>query len=203
MQGLPGSWKVHPMLLPRSTIPAGPHRPHPTGRHDAVPAIPTTKTPAILISELNTVASASAVYASSGALPHPHARLASGWWLAIAGRESNPLNFSERFLSSTSDFPFPRLILARRKVRLGAPPARARFPRSLALRRRMILYIVRSSQGIREGHSQPLRATGENTYWLRADAAAAGGVMPSGVGCPWASGATLVSQELMVLTSAG
>ena len=63
------------------------------------------------------MASASAVYASSGALPHPHARLASGWWLAIAGRESNPLDFSERFLSSTSDFPFPRLILARRKVR--------------------------------------------------------------------------------------
>jgi hypothetical protein len=116
MQGLPGSWNVHPIPLPRSTIPAGPHRPHPTGRHDAVPAIPTTKTPAILISELNTVASASAVYASSGALPHPHARLASGWWLAIAGRESNPLDFSERFLSSTSDFPFPRLILARRNV---------------------------------------------------------------------------------------
>jgi hypothetical protein len=91
-------------------------RPHPIGRHNAVPAIPTTKTPAILISELNTVASASAVYASSGALPHPHARLASGWWLAIAGRESNPLDFKERFLSTTSDSPFPRLILARRKV---------------------------------------------------------------------------------------
>ena len=78
-------------------------RPHPTGRHDAAPAIPTTRTPAIPISELNTVASASAVYASSGALPHPHARLASGWWLAFAGRESNPLDFSERFLSATSD----------------------------------------------------------------------------------------------------
>jgi hypothetical protein len=57
------------------------------------------------ISELNTVASASAVYASSDALPHPHARLASGWWLTSTGRESNPLDFNKRFLSSTSDFP--------------------------------------------------------------------------------------------------
>ena len=78
-------------------------RPHPTGRHDSVPAIPKTRTPAILISELNPVALASAVYASSGASPHPHARLASAWWLAITGRESNPLDFSERFLSATSD----------------------------------------------------------------------------------------------------
>ncbi|MGA9367561.1 MAG: hypothetical protein WBV35_08890, partial [Steroidobacteraceae bacterium] len=40
----------------------------------------------------------------------------------------NPLDFSERFLSSTSDFPFPRLILARRKVRLQRLPIRYRKP---------------------------------------------------------------------------
>jgi hypothetical protein len=30
--------------------------------------------------------------------------LASGWWLAFAGRESNPLDSTERFLSIASDF---------------------------------------------------------------------------------------------------
>jgi hypothetical protein len=40
---------------------------------------------------------------------HTHARLASGWWLAFAGRESIPLDSIERFLSMTSDFPFPGL----------------------------------------------------------------------------------------------
>ena len=42
----------------------------------------------MLISELNHAASVSAAYASSRALPHAHARLASGWWLAFAGRAS-------------------------------------------------------------------------------------------------------------------
>ena len=56
------------------------------------------------ISELNHAASVSAAYASSSALPHSHARLASGRWLAFAGRESNPLDSIERFLSPTSDF---------------------------------------------------------------------------------------------------
>ena len=57
----------------------------------------------MLISELNHAASASAVYASSSALPHSHARLASGWWLAFAGRVSNPLDPYKRFRSFTSD----------------------------------------------------------------------------------------------------
>jgi hypothetical protein len=57
----------------------------------------------MLISELNHAASVSAAYASSRALPHAHARLASGWWLAFAGRASNPLDPDERFLSATSD----------------------------------------------------------------------------------------------------
>src|ERR1017187_5583938 len=77
--------------------------PHPGGPPRAVPAIPTTRTPAMLISELNHAASVSAVYASSSASPHSHARLASGWWLAFVGRASNPLDSDERFLSATSD----------------------------------------------------------------------------------------------------
>jgi hypothetical protein len=72
----------------------------------------------MLISELNHAASVSAAYASSRALPHAHARLASGWWLAFAGRGSNPLDSDERFPSTTSDSSFPRFILARRNVRL-------------------------------------------------------------------------------------
>jgi hypothetical protein len=40
----------------------------------------------------------------------PNARLASGWWLASTGRESNPLDFNERFQNFTS-FSFPRLSL--------------------------------------------------------------------------------------------
>ncbi len=51
----------------------------------------------MLVSELNHAASVSAAYASSRALPHAHARLASGWWLASAGWESNPLDSIERF----------------------------------------------------------------------------------------------------------
>jgi len=56
------------------------------------------------LSRLNYAASVPAAYASSGALPHPHARLASGRWLAFAGRESNPLDSVEKFPSATSDF---------------------------------------------------------------------------------------------------
>ncbi len=77
--------------------------PHPIGPNDAVPAIPRARTPARLISELNDTASVSAVYASSGALLRPHARLASGRWLAFAGRASNPLDSNEKFQSATSD----------------------------------------------------------------------------------------------------
>jgi len=55
-------------------------------------------------SRLNHAASVPAAYASSDALPHPHARLASGRWLTFAGWELNPLDSIEKFLSSTSDF---------------------------------------------------------------------------------------------------
>ena len=58
----------------------------------------------MVISGLNHAASASAVYASSRALPHAHARLASGRWLAFAGWELNPLDSIEKFLFVTSNF---------------------------------------------------------------------------------------------------
>jgi hypothetical protein len=102
---LRGSCRTHPIPLPRSRIPAGLHRPHLLGPRNAVPASTTAETPAMkVISGLNHTASISAAYASSRALPHTHARLASGWWLAFTGRESNPLDSIEKFPSSTSDF---------------------------------------------------------------------------------------------------
>ena len=79
--------------------------PHPSGPRDVVPTVGIMRTPAgRAISGLNDTASASAAYASSSALPHSHARLASGGWLALAGRESNPLDSVERFRSNASDF---------------------------------------------------------------------------------------------------
>jgi len=56
------------------------------------------------ISWLNNAASVLAVYASSSALLHSHVRLASGWWLAFTGRDSNPLNSAKRFQSNLSHF---------------------------------------------------------------------------------------------------
>src|SRR3989442_243217 len=103
-QELPGSWRIHPVPLPRSRIPASSSdltlsvqqcRPH---------FADSEGTDFTDLSRLNHAASVPAAYASSGALPHPHARLASGWWLTSAGWESNPLDSIERFPSSTSDF---------------------------------------------------------------------------------------------------
>jgi len=51
----------------------------------------------ISISRLNYAASVPTVYASSSTSLHSHARLVSGWWLAFTERESNPLEFIERF----------------------------------------------------------------------------------------------------------
>jgi hypothetical protein len=67
------------------------------------------------ISRLNHTASVPAAYASSSALPHSHARLASGWWLAFTGRESNPLDSNDWFPSPTTSSN-PRLRLALSKV---------------------------------------------------------------------------------------
>ena len=56
------------------------------------------------VPRLNHAASISAAYASGRALPHAHARLTSGWWLAFTGWESNPLDSIEKFPSVTSNF---------------------------------------------------------------------------------------------------
>jgi len=102
---LPGSCRTHPIPLPRSRIPAGQHRPHLSRPTQRGPHFNNSRdTSDEVISGLNHTASVSAAYASRRALPHAHARLASGWWLAFTGRESNPLDSFERFPSSTSDF---------------------------------------------------------------------------------------------------
>src|SRR5690349_21156820 len=56
------------------------------------------------ISRLYHAALTLAAYASSSALLRSHARLATGCWLGIIGRESNPLNSDERFQSVTPNF---------------------------------------------------------------------------------------------------
>ena len=111
-QDLPGSWRIHPISLPRSQIPAGSsaltlsdRRYCPQTRH-AEDASTTS------MSGFDYAASISAAYASSNALPHPHARLASGWWLAFTGRESNPLDSIESFCPLHRTSSFPRLYLA-------------------------------------------------------------------------------------------
>jgi hypothetical protein len=97
-----------------------------TGHPILSPLRATMRTPTMRsISWLNNAASVLAVYASSSALLHSHARLASGWWLAFAGRDSNPLNSTERF-----QFNFNFLLS---QVYPGATPLRSRtagFPRS-------------------------------------------------------------------------
>ena len=73
------------------------HRPSPSRRRRCGPHFADNEeTGTTDFSRLNHAASVPAAYASSDALPHPHARLASGRWLALAG--------CEKFLSSTSDF---------------------------------------------------------------------------------------------------
>lgn len=44
---LPGSWRAHPIPLPRSRTPADPNRPRHGGRFGAVPTFVTVKTPAL------------------------------------------------------------------------------------------------------------------------------------------------------------
>src|SRR5215471_18052144 len=79
-----------------------------------------------LISRLNHTARALAVYASPPRSPvvlHSDARLASGWWSSLAGRDLNPLDSIARFLSTFTSSS-PRLLLAHPKSRL-VPPARS------------------------------------------------------------------------------
>jgi hypothetical protein len=59
-------------------------------------------------------ASAPAAYASWGMLPLPMQDSLPAGWLAFAGRELNPLNRDERFLSCYISSPFPGFILTLR-----------------------------------------------------------------------------------------
>ncbi len=103
-QDLPGSWRIHPLSLPRSQVPAGSSALTLTVRRCCPQARHARDASSTGMSGLNHAASISAAYASSDALPHPHARLASGRWLAFAGWESNPLDSIEKFLFVTSNF---------------------------------------------------------------------------------------------------
>jgi hypothetical protein len=103
-QDLPGSWGIRPVPLPRSRIPASSSALAFSARRCSPHFADNEDTSTTDISRLNHAASVPAAYASSGALPHPHARLASGRWLTFAGWDSNPLDSIEKFSSSTSDF---------------------------------------------------------------------------------------------------
>jgi hypothetical protein len=102
MPDLPGSWGIHPIPLPRSRTPVGPNWSRHTAQLGVAPTNCTMKAPTLIsISRLYHAALASAVYASSSASPHSHARLASGRWLAFTGWESNPLDSIEWFPLTT------------------------------------------------------------------------------------------------------
>src|ERR1700719_2584247 len=107
-QELPGSWRIHPVPLPRSRIPASSSVLTLSARRCGPHFADNEDTGFTDLSRLNHAASVPAAYASSRALPHAHARLASGRWLAFTGWESNPLDSFERFPSSTSDFLLPQ-----------------------------------------------------------------------------------------------
>jgi len=62
-----------------------------------------------LLSRLNHTARILAVYASQPRSPLDHARLASGWWPSLAGRDFNPLGPIERFQLRHLHSPFPGL----------------------------------------------------------------------------------------------
>lgn len=122
-QELPGSWRTHPVPLPRSRIPASSSVLTLSARQCGPHLADNEDTGITDLSRLNHAASVPAAYASSRALPHAHARLASGRWLAFTGRESNPLDSFERFPSSTSDF-----LLSQ-----AYPGATAKFPHETVL----------------------------------------------------------------------
>ncbi len=109
-QDLPGSWRIHPISLPRSQIPAGSSVLTLSARQCCPHLTDGEGTSKKGMSRFNHAALISAAYASSDALPHPHARLASGWWLALAGWESNPLDSIEKVSVRYIELPpFPGL----------------------------------------------------------------------------------------------
>ena len=124
-QELPGSWRIHPVPLPRSWIPASSSLLTFSARRCGPHFADNEDTGFTDLSRLNHAASVPAAYASSRALPHAHARLASGRWLAFTGWESNPLDSFEKFPSATSDFLPPQ---AYPGATAKVPPAKLAVP---------------------------------------------------------------------------
>src|SRR5579859_4962278 len=96
-RGLPGSWGTISVRAPLSD-PGGTATPDhralalPLQRDDvAFRYFDGVGSHDTLLSGLNHAARTLAVYASQPPSPTVHARLASGWWSSLAGRESNPL----------------------------------------------------------------------------------------------------------------
>jgi hypothetical protein len=65
-----------------------------------------------VLSELDNAARRLAVYASQPGSPHDHARLASGWWPAFAGRDWLPAGSHRGFQVMSWPSSTPRLCLA-------------------------------------------------------------------------------------------
>src|SRR6266700_4953138 len=126
------------------------------------------------MSGLNHAASISAAYASSDALPHPHARLASGRWLAFTGWESNPLDSIEKFLSVTTYFLLSQVypcantnltlgpIAKRRPRRYEAPPALPAW-RLVSIEDQLLRFI----EDVPE-HEPPVLSQAEFAVWAEA-----------------------------------
>ena len=99
--------------LPWSTTPAGPDSPGRLRRSGAAPPRLTRKAPAKNRADgAQYKASAPAVYASRRRLPGRRARLASGSWPDVAGRDWIPAGFHRKVLETHISSPLPRLILA-------------------------------------------------------------------------------------------
>jgi hypothetical protein len=118
-QDLAGSWGIRSVPLPCSQTPAGPADLTVTVNPVLSPQVRQRRHQRVVISRLNHTASVPTTYASSSTLPYSHARFISGCWLGFTGREFNPLDSDERFLSNGWVSPFPRLTLSQRTFPLG------------------------------------------------------------------------------------
>ena len=78
--------------------------PHLDGQRSAVPTNPSMKTPACNYLEAQSHGFSIRGLRFTKCITTPHARLASGCWLGPTGREFNPLDSDERFLSDGAGF---------------------------------------------------------------------------------------------------
>ena len=95
--------------------PAGPERQAIQRSRCCLPLLARRRLPRVVISGLNHTACIFAVYASQRRLPERHARLASGRWPALPGRDSTRRICSEGFRNDSSHVissPFPELCSA-------------------------------------------------------------------------------------------